>query len=244
MRQQYSRDIHDDEIDLFELAGELWREKLLIAAVTLVVFLSTLAYVLLVPTVYTYSVQTTLRPGSLHQYGPLAAALRTEGKQSMEVAVELADTSFLLLRKNLESALVQQEFFQLQANEGAVLVEIEIPIDPRDRLARDDLSLGTIVISASSTLEQGLKNKLEQYLEFASNHTVNEVNGFLAGLGTDQQIASDMLYSVEKPIDSMPVEVAPKKKLILVVGFVLGGMLGIFAALVRSAIRKRMQPAR
>lgn len=242
MQQQYRREMHDDEIDLFELVGELWREKLLIAAVTLAVFLSALAYVLLVPTVYTYSVQTTLRPGSLHQYGPLAAALRTEGKQSMEVAVELADTSFLLLRKNLESALVQQEYFQGQASKSLVLIDISIPIDPRDRLARDDLSLTTIVISASSSVEQGLKNKLEQYLAFASTHTVHEVNGFFAGLGTDQQITSDMLYSVDKPIDSMPVVATPKKKLILAVGLVLGGMLGIFAALVRSAIRKRMPP--
>lgn len=35
--------------------------------------------------------------------------------------------------------------------------------------------------------------------------------------------------------------IKPKKKLILAVAFVLGGMLGVFAALLRSAIRKRRQ---
>lgn len=37
--------------------------------------------------------------------------------------------------------------------------------------------------------------------------------------------------------------VKPKKTMIVAVGVVLGGMLGLFIALLRSAIRKRMQPA-
>lgn len=37
--------------------------------------------------------------------------------------------------------------------------------------------------------------------------------------------------------------IKPKKTMIVAVGVVLGGMLGLFAALLRSAIRKRMQPA-
>lgn len=37
--------------------------------------------------------------------------------------------------------------------------------------------------------------------------------------------------------------IKPKKTMIVAVGIVLGGMLGLFAALLRSAIRKRMQPA-
>lgn len=35
--------------------------------------------------------------------------------------------------------------------------------------------------------------------------------------------------------------VKPKKVMIVAVGIVLGGMLGLFAALLRSAIRKRSQ---
>lgn len=37
--------------------------------------------------------------------------------------------------------------------------------------------------------------------------------------------------------------IKPKKTMIVAVGVVLGGMLGLFVALLRSAIRKRMQPA-
>lgn len=48
-------------------------------------------------------------------------------------------------------------------------------------------------------------------------------------------------------VDQLAVQPAspikPKKTMIVAVGIVLGGMLGLFAALLRSAIRKRMQPA-
>lgn len=48
-------------------------------------------------------------------------------------------------------------------------------------------------------------------------------------------------------VDQLAVQPAspikPKKTLIVAVGIVLGGMLGLFVALLRSAIRKRMQPA-
>ena len=48
-------------------------------------------------------------------------------------------------------------------------------------------------------------------------------------------------------VDQLAVQPAspikPKKTMIVAVGVVLGGMLGLFAALLRSAIRKRMQPA-
>lgn len=48
-------------------------------------------------------------------------------------------------------------------------------------------------------------------------------------------------------VDQLAVQPAspikPKKTMIVAVGIVLGGMLGLFAALLRSVIRKRMQPA-
>jgi len=228
---------YDDEIDLFELAQELWREKLLVITVTLAVFLSALAYVIAVPTVYTHTAEITLRQASLHHYGPLAAALRTEEKQGVETATELIGANFLLIRKNLENTFLQDQFIQQILSDGS----IRISVNGRDRLARDRLALDTLTLSISSSTDQELKEYTKQYLDFISHHTAEEINEFLVGLGVDQEVSTDMLYSIDKPTSFKAVEAKPKKKLILAVGFVLGGMLGLFAALIRSAIRKRQQ---
>lgn len=225
---------YDDEIDLFELAQELWREKLLVITVTLAVFLSALAYVIAVPTVYTHTAETTLRQASLHHYGPLAAALRTEEKQGVETATELIGANFLLIRKNLANTFLQDQFIQQILSDGSIRISV-------DRLARDRLDLDTLTLSISSSTDQELKEYTKQYLDFISHHTAEEINEFLVGLGVDQEVSTDMLYSIDKPTSFKAVEAKPKKKLILAVGFVLGGMLGLFAALIRSAIRKRQQ---
>lgn len=232
---------YDDEIDLFELAQELWREKLLVITVTLAVFLSALAYVISVPTVYTHTAETTLRQASLHHYGPLAAALRTEEKQGVQTATELIGANFLLIRKNLENTFLQDQFIQQILSDGSIRISVDVPIDARDRLARDRLALDTLTLSISSSTDQELKEYTKQYLDFISHHTAEEINEFLVGLGVDQEVSTDMLYSIDKPTSFKAVEAKPKKKLILAVGFVLGGMLGLFAALISSAIRKRQQ---
>lgn len=59
----------------------------------------------------------------------------------------------------------------------------------------------------------------------------------LANLNLDLQ--DTKLVEVDKKAIAPMSAVKPKKQLIIAVGFVLGGMLGVFAALLRSAIRKR-----
>lgn len=49
------------------------------------------------------------------------------------------------------------------------------------------------------------------------------------------------LVTLDQPATQPSRAIKPKKTLIVAIGLVLGGMLGIFAALLRSAIRKRQQ---
>lgn len=219
----------DDEIDLFELAQELWREKILIVVLTLTTTLAALVYTQIVPSVYTYSVEAVVRPAQLHSYGPLALALATEGQQGVAVANELVGSNFLLLKKNLESKSNQAEFAKQYAELQPLNVSLSVPRGQS----------GLFVMSGQSNRGEQLAESLTGYLGFVAEQTVIELNSFLQGLGVAQQVSADMLYSLDRAPSKPSVTVKPKKKLIVAVGFVLGGMLGVFVALLRSAIRKR-----
>ncbi len=226
---------YDDEIDLFELAQDIWREKVLVIAVTGLISLATLGYVLMVPSVYTYSNQASLKPASLHGYGSLAAAMQADGKQGLQVANELANSNFALLQKNLASSSGQNSF--AQQNDLAKDISARVSI-PKEAVLRDG-TVSSFDLIVTSSKKQELDVALNQYLEFVAELTVQELNSFLAGLGVGQQVSADMLYNLDKPAGANSVQVKPKKKLIMAVGLVLGAMLGVFAALLRSAIRKR-----
>ncbi|SFM70784.1 LPS O-antigen chain length determinant protein WzzB [Halopseudomonas yangmingensis] len=81
---------HDDEIDLFELAENLWKEKILIALVTAVVTFIALAYALLATP--QYQTQSTVRPTvvkSLDELNRLGVYKLKPGEALALVAAEL-----------------------------------------------------------------------------------------------------------------------------------------------------------
>jgi len=84
-----------------------------------------------------------------------------------------------------------------------------------------------------------LTGPLDSYLQFVAELAAGELNSFLTGLGVNETVSGAMLYSVESAAGKSSVSVKPKKKLIVAVGIVAGAMLGVFAALLRTAIRKR-----
>src|SRR5690606_23581058 len=117
--------VYDDEIDLFELAQDLWREKVLVVLVTFMVTVVAGVYVTAVPSVYSYSASMTLKPASLHEYGRLAAAMQTEGKQGLQVATEVTTTAFSILQNNLDSQLSKQKFAAVNGKD--VLFSTSVP---------------------------------------------------------------------------------------------------------------------
>lgn len=110
----------------------------------------------------------------------------------------------------------------------------------------DDFTSGRIV-----EIQQELKllehNRNIEILQSRENEDL-----FLTELVDKQKAIADLknlkvdmdklaLVSLDKVATQPRQAIKPKKTLIVAVGIVLGGMLGLFAALVRSAIRKRSQ---
>lgn len=112
----------------------------------------------------------------------------------------------------------------------------------------DDFTSGRIV-----EINQELKllehNRQIEVLESRENEDL-----FLAELAAQQKSIARLqglklnmdtlkMVTVDQLATQPSSAIKPKKTLIVAVGIVLGGMLGLFVALLRSAIRKRMQPA-
>lgn len=190
-------------------------------------------YVFAVPTVYTYTAEATLKVASLHKYGELAAAMQTDGMQGMAVATALVNSGFNSLKANLSSGVTGNDFSKANVDFSGVTFAVSIPKGSRD----------SIVLAANSNKNIDLSEGLTAFLGYASERTVEELNTFLQGMGVKPRMEVDMLYQLDSPSVSQFVQAKPKKKLIVVVGFVAGAMLGVFAALLRSAIRKRRSQA-
>lgn len=93
--------IHDDEIDLFELAENLWKEKILIALVTAVVTSVALAYALLATP--QYQTQSTLLPPALKGLGEL---------NSLEVIEIEPEDALALVAAELDSYEARFDYYR------------------------------------------------------------------------------------------------------------------------------------
>ncbi len=80
------------------------------------------------------------------------------------------------------------------------------------------------------------QNEAETKLESAINFVISRHEKYAAS-----QLKANVIQPTQVVGESKVIRVSPKDKLnlILAVAFVLGGMLGVFIALIRSAIRKR-----
>lgn len=217
-----------DEIDLFELMQTLWQEKLLIILLTLVCAGAAAAYAFTATP--QYSIAMTLKPASLSLYGEFVAGIQGEQQKSIALGRETAEEVLVKLTSNLE----------LRANQVSILndpnilnVKVVAKKSKQSVPELEEVSLELTTLQAGSAAQT-----LKSYVDAVSVITLKELNSFVQGLGNPTAITQEMLYT----IDSMPSQaslVKPKKSLIVALGIVLGGMLGVFAALIRSMIRKR-----
>lgn len=227
-----------DEIDLFELAQQLWREKILIALITLAVTAAAGAYAFITPP--KFASQIILSSAPIGLYGELMARmqdqktmLRTE-ISPIALGRKLSSDAFGLLGSNLESMRNRQRFILGTPERQGVSVSIT-----QDRKNREMLTL-----SATGPDAVAVQEFLNQYLAFVAERTRAELNTYFnLSLNTDQLITVEMLYALEQPAMVNPEPVKPRIPLILALGFVLGGMLGVFVALVRGVLRKQLQRA-
>lgn len=233
--REQNRACHEDEIDLIELAQALWAEKKLVLGFIAVTTLAALAYSFSVSP--QYSSTALISPAPVNAFGVLAGELKAlqSDKQpfGINAGVQVANDVFSVLQSNLTSLSEQQSF-----REGfKVLGSFDLSVT-KGRSASDAIS-----ISATSGVAEQPKDVIDSYLSFAARITAAQINEYLAGLGISQQVEPGSLYRLEQPaaVNSTPVK--PKRVLIIALGFILGGMLGVFVALVRIMLKKRLAGA-
>lgn len=226
---------YDDEIDLVELLKDLWGQRWMILAVSSVVVLSALFYVLV--TKPTYSSMVMVSPAPINAFGFIAGEARVMPLESSASAISLgtnlANDAFSVVVKNIESVAIRNDFNDSLESSVGYMVEVKKGHQPFDQ----------VTISVSSGSAEEAKRYLEKFIIYVSNISAVQLNNYFKALGLSNMVLPESLYRIEQKAVINPIPIKPKKVLILVLGILLGGMLGVFAALIRLMLIKRAAKA-
>ncbi|MDO9623712.1 MAG: Wzz/FepE/Etk N-terminal domain-containing protein [Pseudomonas sp.] len=241
--QTYQRQANnDDEIDLVELLQNLWAQRWLIVIVTSVVALSALVYAFTSKPVY--STTAVLSPAPINAFGLIANEVKVgppEGITSaISIGINLAHDALAVVVKNFESAAIRNEFDDSLGNPLDYLVEVKrhrgpVPSNPE--------LFESVSISVSSMSAAGAKQYLDGFMAYVSKVSAAQLNDYFKALNLNHTIQPGVLYRVEQSPAVNLDPIKPKKPLIVALGVVLGGMLGVFIALIRLMLRKRAAKA-
>lgn len=228
---RYPYQANEEEIDLVELFQALWEQKWLIIAVTSFVLMLAVVYVIITKPVY--SVTAVLAPAPINAFGLIAGDIGLEKlqatKSAISVGTDLANDALATVVKNFESAAVSERFNQTLKNSGGYAVQVQKGKSPFDPVS----------ISVFSVSAEGAKKYLDGYMAYVSNISAAQLNEYFQALGVSNSISPESLYRVEQ-VPILPTQpIKPKKPLIVALGLVLGGMLGLFIALIRLMLIKR-----
>lgn len=221
----------DDEIDLIELVQAIWAEKITVLAFVVAATLGALAYSFSIPPQYSSS--AVVSPAPVNSFGALAGELGALQADSstfgIKAGIQVANDSFSIFTSNLESLSEQRAFREGFQSE----VPFELSVN-KGRGATDPFT-----VAATAGVAESPKVAVEHYLAYTARITAAQINGYFEGLDISQRIEPGSLYRLEQPavVNSTPVQ--PRRTLIVALGFVLGGMLGVFVALVRIMLKKR-----
>lgn len=227
-----------DEIDLIELAQAIWAEKILVLAFVAATTLVALAYSFAVSP--QYASEAVISPAPINEFGALAEALGARQSDSqtfgIKAGAQIANDAFNIYATNLRSLSEQRAFrdaFQAET-------PFELSVSKRRAATAADPDPDPITISVTAGVAEMPKDAVEQYLAYTSRITTAQINDYFSGLGISQRIEPGSLYRLEQPavVNSAPVK--PRRTLIVALGFVCGGMLGVFVALVRIMLKKRV----
>lgn len=224
-----------DEIDLLELVQQLWREKLLIGLITLAITILAAVYAFITPPLF--ASQLILSSAPIGLYGELMAKMQGQqavvGVQTANSAIalgqNLSNDAFDLLGRNLESRRSLHQFTRDKSDWQSFAVTV----------AQNRKTPGLLTVNATGPNAVELQAFLNQYLVYVASQTKAELNlYFKQSFGAGELVTTDMLYTLEQPAVANFQPVKPRKPLIMTLGFVLGGMLGVFVALVRGLLKK------
>ncbi len=232
--QQYSDGNRQDEIDIVELFQGLWLQKTLILSVVVLAIAIAAAYCVLSKPIYVSSAM--LAPAPINLYGSIAGQFKVDAgngvNSPLTQGMALSNDAFRLYLANLASTEVRQ-VFDTKAGYSKASVELHIK---KGREAKPFDEPATIRVESSDSALA--KAYLDGLIRYAAETTLLQVNSYFQASGVEQTLAAESLFRVESA--SQPaMEVKPRRPLILTLGIVLGGMLGLFIALVRLMLGKR-----
>lgn len=219
---------HDDEIDLAELLQKLWAQKFVILFITFCGVASAAGYAYLTP--QKFESKTILAAPSITAFAPFVQDVKVSSGSTVDVlgvALKLSDNVMVLLSRNLLAPATQAAF---------------ISENPRFAGCASAISQtgNKVVVSVTCPDKGDSLLALSSYIEHASKITAQEFQSLMMAVGVKSSIKARELYSVE----SLPnTKAMPKKKLILALGLVLGGMLGLSIALIRCMLDQRASQA-
>lgn len=221
----------DDEIDLIELLQNLWSQKLMITLFTLCGLAVAAGYIYITPTKFTS--QTVLASPSITAFSPFVKdmSIGSDSKVDMlDAALNLSDNVIKLLGRSLLAPNTQTAFISENSSfSGCIATGSQNSNSP---------SKITVSVTCPSRVNSLLA--LDGYIEFASKIAVQEFQTLMQAVGIKNSIRAHDIYSVES---TPSTKASPNKNLIFVLGILLGGMLGVFAALIRIMVINRQKVA-
>jgi len=200
LQQTPQHNNYDDEIDLFELWGKLWTQRLFIISVTSIVFLIAVVYLLVAKPIYR---------AEAYFLAPLKQDIRalniagvSEGNTPEKVYSEF--------QKNLQSRQVRREFFdnkkliKLYGNEDDKTVSVN---DVFEKKFNKDLIVtlpkkdkGELVSIYFDLTNRSLSAPLlNEFIQFSAAKTVSEfVNSISADVKNRKEILGDRMSAMRK----------------------------------------------
>jgi len=232
--QHYKGQNRQDEIDIVELLQGLWLQKTLILSIAVLATLIAAAYCVLSKPIYASS--AVLAPAPINLYGSIAGQFKFDAGNSVNTPIAqgmaLSNDTFRLYLVNLTSTEVRQDF---EAKFGYLKAPLELHINKGREAKPFDDPASIRVESSDSALA---KSYLDGLIRYAGETTQLQVNSYFQASGVEQTLAAESLFRIESA--SQPaMKIKPRRPLIMTLGIVLGGMLGLFIALLRLMFGKR-----
>lgn len=242
----------DDEIDLFELVEGLWQQKWLIVVCTLIATIIGGAYAYTATPTYSLSAQigaTTDLKIPIRLTGLWNDAYSGEKNFTTPVLAQYAANEtpysptslFLRFGELVGSGEMKQRFIASQSDLSGSSVISQLNVSFPEELESNLWLSMTLVtddreqlVKAAEVTNVYLRWARQSFSEMIEGE-VNEIAGREAVNITDP--TSLVSITSEAQVPDSPIK--PKKPLIVTLSVMLGGMLGVFAALIRGAIRKR-----
>lgn len=229
--------INDDEIDLIEIFKTLWKSKRLIIAITFIFILFSLIYALMAPKQYkaTASFFIASENASMSQLSGYASLLGVSSSSNMEGLIISVINSKSIKQKIAQNYKQRYKndidiFLNKQKTLGAnvdALVEsfiIKKKLGLKDNFSHNTNKNGLITLSFVSTEKDLTVLILNDYLDNIIEYNEN----------LELSAEKNIIKIIDAP--QLPIfPYKPNKKIIVIVGFILGGFCSVAFVLLRNA---------